>query len=171
MPLYLKQKAGYTYSLQPSFCQYWGILFVGGDLGNAYKTYSHRRKVVKAIVDAIPPEIKWFLHGFAPEFDYPHPFHWAGYTLQTRYTYQLELGVGYATIEKNFGNDTRYDIRKAVGEGCSVGATLAWQRLTDLVDANNQHAKRLLSAADLQTLERLGEFLSEFQIGTGLGSR
>lgn len=165
MPLYLKQKAGYTYSLQPSFCQYWGILFAGGDLGNAYKTYSHRRKVVKAIVDAIPPEIKWFLHGFAPEFDYPHPFHWAGYTLETRYTYQLDLSVGYATIEKNFGNDTRYDIRKALGESCTVRATQESQGLISLVAANNQHAKRLLSDPDVQTLARLAAFL----VASGLG--
>ena len=78
MPIHIKQKAGYSYALQPSFCQFWGIHFAGENLGNAYKTYSHRRKIVKAIVGAIPLDIKWFLYGFAPEFDYPHPFHWEG---------------------------------------------------------------------------------------------
>jgi hypothetical protein len=180
MPLYLKQKGGYTYSLQPSFCQYWGIVFAGGDLGNAYKTYSHRRKVVKAVVDAIPAEIKWFLHGFAPEFDYPHPFHWAGYGLKTRYTYRLDLKAGYEAVEKDFGNDTKYDMRKAVSAGVSVrgsglglGSSLAYNsgecnfslELMRLVKANVAEGKQMLTAPETVTLSRLVDFL----VNAGLG--
>ena len=166
MPLCLKQKAGYTYALQPSFCQYWGILFAGGDLGNDYKTYSHRRKVVKAIVEAIPSEIRWMLYGFAPEFDYPHPFHWAGYTLATRYTYRVDLSPGYAAVEKNFGNDTRYDIRKAAAQGITVrNRSLEWQGLAGLIEANATHGKRLLQAPELETFARLAAFLLASKLG------
>jgi hypothetical protein len=165
MPLYLNQKAGYTYALQPSYCQFWGIIFAGEDLGNDYKTYSHRRKVVKAMVDAIPAHIKWFMYGFAPEFDYPLPFHWAGYTLQSRYTYRLDLTVGYPALEKNFGNDTRYDMRKALSQGFAVHATHEWQRLSGLVQANSIDGKLRLQPAQLETLDRIAPFLLQSQLG------
>ncbi len=167
MPIHPKRKAGYSYALQPSYSQFWGILFAGGSLGNDYKTYSHRRKVVKAMVEAIPKEIKWFRYGFAPEFDYPLPFHWAGYQLQTRYTYRLDLSPGYAAIEKNFGNDTRYDIRKASGLGIKAHAgTQDWQRLVSLTQANAEHGKPLLQPAELETLRRLAAFLLETRLGS-----
>ncbi len=165
MPLYLNQKAGYTYALQPSFCQFWGIIFGGEDLGNDYKTYSHRRKVVKAMIDAIPAQIKWFMYGFAPEFDYPLPFHWAGYTLQSRITYRLDLSVGYAEIERNFGNDTRYDMRKALSQGFAVHATDAWQRLSGLVHANSIEGKLRLQPTQLGTFDRIAPFLLQSQLG------
>jgi hypothetical protein len=176
MPLYLKQKAGYTYSLQPSFCQFWGIAFAGGDTGNAYKTYSHRRKVVKAVVDAVPAEIKWFLHGFAPEFDYPHPFHWAGYALKTRYTYRLDLKAGYEAVEKDFGNDTKYDLRKAVSAGVAVrGLGLSQEHdaggnnfstgLLRLMQANAAEGKQMLTVPETATLRLLVDFL----VHAGLG--
>jgi hypothetical protein len=165
MPLHLKQKAGYTYALQPSFSQHWGVVFAGGELGNAYKTYSHRRKVIKAIVAGIPSEIKWFLYGFAPEFDYPHPFHWDGYTLGTRYTYRLDLSAGYAATEKNFGNDTRYDIRKAIGQKIVVQASDDWQQLDRLIEANQNSGKVLLQGAERETFSRLAPFLLEAGLG------
>jgi hypothetical protein len=165
MPLAPKQKAGYTYALQPSFSQYWGILLADDDLGTAYKTYSHRRKVIKAVVEAIPQTIKWFRYGFAPEFDYPHPFHWAGYALTTRYTYRLDMTAGYAVIKQGFGNDIRYDMRKAAGAGIDVRVAADGNGLLQLVRDNAAHGKQLLQPAEIETLERLTSFLPAAQLG------
>ncbi|HEX2901414.1 MAG TPA: hypothetical protein VHS96_16995, partial [Bacteroidia bacterium] len=105
MPLLIKSKAGFEYALQPSFCQYWGIFFGPDAEAGNYKHFSARRKIVKAALEAVPASIRWFLFGFAPEFDYPHPFHWAGYSLKTRYTYRLDLSLGAAALEKAFDSN------------------------------------------------------------------
>lgn len=165
MPLHLKQKAGYTYALQPSFCQYWGIAFAAGDFGSAAKTYHHRRKVVKAVVEAIPAAIKWFLFGFAPEFDYPHPFHWAGYRLSTRYTYRLDLTEGFADVEQGFDSDLRNDIRKATRSGLVVQVRSSGEGLMELVEANAAVGKQLLTVAESKTLEKLIAFLLSAHLG------
>lgn len=165
MPLHRKQKAGYTYALQPAFSQFWGICMAQEPSANDYKTYSHRRKVVKAVVEAIPADIKWFLQGFAPEFDYPHPFHWAGYSLRTRYTYRLGLEAGYAAVERGFGNDTRYDIRKAVGQHLAVQPSDDVDGLTRLVRANAASGKALLNTDEEALLPTLAKGL----LATGLG--
>jgi hypothetical protein len=165
MPIYVKRKAGYSYSLQPSFCQYWGIFFAPEAETTNYKHFSHERKVIKAILEVIPQEVKWFLHGFAPEFDYPHPFYWEGYQLRTRYTYRLTLSQGFQHIEKGFGSDTRYDIRKAAGAGIQVRETTAWQGLSQLIRENKDHGKVLLTPTEATIFDQLTPFLLQQRLG------
>jgi hypothetical protein len=165
MPLYIKSKGGMEYALQPSFCQYWGIFFApGGEVGN-YKHFSLRRKIVKAVLEVIPKSIRWFLFGFAPEFDYPHPFHWEGYELKTRFTYRLDLSLGNAALEKAFGSDTRYDIRKAAGLGLLVKSSLDGSQLEKLILANHASGKHLLKPAELVVLRTLIPVLVEQHLG------
>lgn len=165
MPLHTKQKASYTYALQPSFSQYWGICLAHEPKGNDYKLFSHRRKVGKAIVEAVPADVRWFLQGFAPEYDYPHPWHWAGYELRTRYTYRLDLAHGFGAVEQGFGSDTRYDVRKAQGAGLSVSEESDTQALMALVRENAASGKVLLKPHEEELLPKLTEML----LGQGLG--
>jgi hypothetical protein len=165
MPFQIRKKMGMVYSLQPSFCQFWGI-FLRPEKGSGnYKSYSEKRKVVKAIVEVIPKEIRWFLYGFAPEFDYPLPFHWWGYSLRSRYSYRIELAQGYPAIEKAYGNDTRYDIRKAQEKGMTVVESQDWQRLLDLVEENASQGKQMLTSTEKKTLAQLAPFLLKSKLG------
>lgn len=164
-PMLIQSKWGFHYALQPAFCQYWGIFFAPEpDTGN-YKHFSLQRKITKAVVEVIPSHIQWYMYGFAPEFDYPHPFHWAGYTLKTRYTYRLNLEAGLDLLEKGFGSDTRYDIRKAVAAGIRVRCTEEWQHLSRLVRENATEGKQLLKPQELHSLERLAPFLLQERLG------
>lgn len=165
MPLHCKQKANYTYALQPSFSQYWGICLAHEPSGTPYKAFSHRRKVGKAMVEAVPADIKWFLQGFPPEYDYPHPWYWAGYALGTRYTYRLDLEQGFGAVEQGFGADTRYDVRKALGAGLSVSETGDIGAMLALVKENANSGKVLLKPHEAELLPRLTEML----LAQGLG--
>ena len=165
MPLLVKSKAGMTYALQPAFCQYWGIFFgPDKDSGN-YKHFSTRKKIVKAALEAIPSSIRWFLNGFAPEFDYPHPFHWAGYALKTRYTYRLNLGIGAAALEKAYDGDTRYDIRKAASNGLDVKTCDDGAELLRLIEANHTSGKFLLKPDEITKLKALIPVLFKEKLG------
>lgn len=159
MPIFPKEKAGFAYALQPAFSQFWGIFFTSDIPANSYKAFSLKRKIVQAVLAAIPTEVKWFLSGFAPEFDYPIPFHWQEYTLQNRYTYRLDLSIGIEAVQKNFGSDTRYDIRKAEKEGIVVQNSTDANGLLKLIAENHDSGKMLLDAAELETLKKLIPYL------------
>lgn len=165
MPILVKRKKGFSYALQPSFSQYWGIFFSADFPEGNYKAFSLKRKVIQAAIAAIPKEIKWFLSGFAPEFDYPLPFQWENFDIRNRYTYRIALDKSIVEIEKNFGNDTRYDIRKAEKEGIRVSENSIGTGLMRLIDENHDSGKILLQEAEKETLVRLIPFL----IDNGLG--
>jgi hypothetical protein len=165
MPLHIKSKGFFRYSLQPSFCQFWGIFFASDGLVSPYKHFSRTRKIVKAVVEALPTGIRWFLHGFAPEFDYPLPFHWAGFQLQTRYTYRIDLRAGFAVAEGGFGNDTKYDIRKASEGGIQVSHGSTCEELIRLAHENHAAGKHLLRPDQSRTLERLTPVLLQHRLG------
>jgi hypothetical protein len=165
MPILVKRKGGVTYSLQPSFCQYWGLFLEPDSKAANHKHFSHVKKIAKAALEVLPKEIKWFLHGFAPEFDYPHPFHWDGYGLKTRYTYHLELTQGFEAVEKGFETDTRYYIRKAAGAGITVRESQDPKGLLQLVAENAAQGKPLLKPQEFSILKQLAPFLIQGKLG------
>ncbi len=165
MPILPKKKVRFTYALQPSFSQFWGIAFTSDIPENTYKAYSLKRKIVQAVIAAIPKEVKWFLNGFAPEFDYPNPFYWKGFSLRNRYTYRLDLSLGIETVQKNFGSDTRYDIRKAEKEGIVVEQATEGSGLLKLIEENHASGKTLLQPAEIETLKRLIPYLIREKLG------
>ncbi|MFN8396892.1 MAG: GNAT family N-acetyltransferase [Bacteroidia bacterium] len=133
--------------------------------GNIGGILSHRRKVGKAIVEAIPADIRWIKGAPALEQDYPHPWHWAGYELKTRYTYRLNLERGFEAVEQGFGSDTRYDVRKAQGAGLSVSEESDIDALMALVRENAASGKLLLKPHEEELLPRLAAMLLEQGLG------
>jgi hypothetical protein len=120
LPLNWRTKGGFNASLQPSFAQCWGLLLAVPPPGNAYTVYSWKRKVVTAAIAGLPAKLHWFVHGFSPEFDYGVPFHWAGYTLHTRYTYRLSLDGTEAQLLAGLQKDRQRYVRQAPDKGPAV---------------------------------------------------
>lgn len=158
MPLQLKRKYGLSYAVQPPFSQHWGVFFAPGEAG-AYKAYSRKRKQLKALIAAIPKEIRLFTYGFAPEFDYALPFHWAGYQLRTRYTYRLALDQPEEALLKGMGSDTRYDLRKAADLEAGLRSARDPQHLLRLVEANADAGKPLLNPTEKALLQPVANYL------------
>ncbi|MCU0345673.1 MAG: GNAT family N-acetyltransferase [Saprospiraceae bacterium] len=159
MPIKVSKKYGIQYVFNPPFCQYVGIFFGEIAKKNATLSYSLKKRLVKAIVEAIPKEIKVFNIKFAPEFDYPLPFHWAGYELQTRYSYWLDNQIDKSVILSNFAQSTRNYINKAIKNGLAAQWTeniepivgLATQRKTYLF--NETLLKNLWETKKCRALE------------------
>lgn len=148
MPLNLKKKGPFTYAVQPPLSQYWGIFVTPNFPTGIYKGYSWKRKVVQAAISAIPKKIKYFLYNFAPEFDYPLPFHWAGYKLQTRYTYQIDLQKDDKTLLGEFAKNTRGDYRKAKDLQPYVRASRDTSALRHLFEEYSRAGKPLIKDAE-----------------------
>ena len=110
MPFILKKKGGITYSTQPIFTQYWGIMFRPAG-ANTAKSFEQKRQWVKLIIKSLPP-IKLFNYNFSPAFDYPLPFFWNGYSVSPRYSNHLALTQTQNELWSNISEKARGHIRK-----------------------------------------------------------
>lgn len=116
MPLRVSKKYGIRYCLQPLLCQYLGVFLANIDLKNE-KAWALKKRLVAAVADAIPHGLKKTVLNLAPEFDYPLPFHWAGYELRTRYTYWLDHNPDKQLLFRQLNERTRTYINKARKSG------------------------------------------------------
>ncbi|MCB0517717.1 MAG: GNAT family N-acetyltransferase [Lewinellaceae bacterium] len=122
MPVRASSKFGISYCLQPWLCQYLGIFFASMELKNE-KAWALKKRLVTAVADTIPQNLKKVVLNFAPEFDYPLPFHWAGYELRTRYTYWLDHNPDKQLLFGNLNERTRTYINKAGRSGLTASNT------------------------------------------------
>jgi hypothetical protein len=119
MPLIQKKKAGMAYSTQPIFTQYWGIMFRPAE-ANTAKAFEQKRQWVKAIIKALPADIRLFNYNFSPAFDYPLPFFWNGYSVSPRYSNHIDLTQTAEQLWSNISEKARGHIRKTEKDGVTV---------------------------------------------------
>lgn len=118
LPFTVKSKGGISYSTQPIFTQYWGIMFRPAE-ANTAKSFEQKRQWVKLILKTLP-EIKLFNYNFSPDFDYPLPFFWDGYTVTPRYSNHISLNQTKEELWSNISEKARGHIRKTEKDGVSV---------------------------------------------------
>jgi len=165
LPLKISRKYGVHYVFNPPLCQYVGIFFGEIEKKNATLTFALKKRLVKAIVEALPSEVKVFNVKFAPEFDYPLPFHWAGYELHTRYSYWLDNHEDKSAIFKNFEERTRTYINKAAKSGLTAHPVENIEGIVSLA------ATRSTYPLDEALLKKLWDALRQQKIGTALEVR
>ena len=171
MPLSKQKKAIYAISTQPLFSQYWGICFAPIGTPNQYKIYSNKQKWAEAILAEIPKELKWVGYGFAPEFDYPLPFHWNGYQLRTRYTYHLDLTVSESELLSRLKGNTRRDIENLAKEGYVLSEEDSADPLLKLMEENRNSGKTILGPSHEPVCQGLTAFLKDNSLGGVLALR
>ncbi len=110
LPFVLSSRFGIGRSLQPRFTQYWGVCFAPRD-GSHYDTYSRKKEIQEQLLLALPP-VQQVIWQFSPYFDYPLPWHWSGFSLQLRYTYQVQL-----TQEKLILAEAAPSLRRKLRQG------------------------------------------------------
>lgn len=165
LPLKISKKHGIHYVFNPPLCQYVGLFFGEIEKKNATLTFALKKRLVKALVEAIPSEVKVFNLKFSPEFDYPLPFHWAGYELHSRYSYWLDNQEDKSLLFKNFEERTRTYINKAVKTGLTVQPVENIEAIIGL--ATNRGAYPL----DEALLKKLWDALRQQKTGTALEVR
>jgi hypothetical protein len=165
LPFKVSSKYGISYVFNPPFCQYVGLFF--GEMAgkNATQEFTLKKKLVKAALGALPSAIKVFDVKFAPEFDYPLPFHWAGYELRTRYSYWLDNQVDKQALFKNFEERTRTYINKAVKSGLVATPVESVDAILSLAQKKDSYA------VDTGLLKKLWATLRQQQTGTALEIR
>jgi len=166
MPLPLSQKVGINYALQAPFAQYSGVLF-RPQIGKQLTQWNNKKRWCEFIVQHIPTSIKLFKFNFAPQFDYPLPFHWNGYQLEAKYTYWLSLEPTAKEIEQGFAKSVRQAIRKSKQEGLVL---VEAENIDDLLRFSLQQ-KKFLPDSQYQKLPELWQALKERDKGMVLEVR
>lgn len=165
MPLKISKKYGIAYVFNPPFCQYVGIFFGQVEKKNATLTFALKKRLVKAIVEVLPTEMKVFNVKFAPEFDYPLPFYWADFELNARYSYWLDNQQDKSVIFKNFEERTRTYINKAVKSKLAVQSVEDIDAIVGLATERNNYP------FDAPLLKKLWAALRQQKIGVALEVR
>lgn len=119
MPFCQQKKMGVSFALQPLIAQHWGIFLADIAFKNDYEAFSMYRKVVSAVIEKFP-KIAVFRYHFSPFFPYPIPFHQAGYTLRTRYTYHLSLSKTEKELWENLASPLQRQIKKTQKQSFTV---------------------------------------------------
>jgi hypothetical protein len=164
MPLRASKKYGIHYCFQPALSQYGGIFFREMD-GKTEKVLALKKKLVTAVVEALPKNLKRFVVNFAPEFDYPLPFHWAGFGLHTRYTYWLENQADKKVMFRNFNERTRTYINKANKSGLVAKGI---SDISQIIELSKNHDSYSI---DYQLLSRLWEAMKRHGAGRAVEVR
>lgn len=107
LPLTTSSKFSIKYAAQPILAKYLGLMFGNGGDKTVYNEYHYKSKFAKLIIDHIPVSIRYFSYNFSPAFDYPVPFHWAGFVLEPKYTYYLDISKSCEEIRSHFKNSLR----------------------------------------------------------------
>ena len=121
-----------TYA-NPMLDKYLGVLF--GDIkGKHQKVISKKIRYMEKLVDKIK-SLKSFDYYFHPNFDNWIPFHWKGFTQQTRYTYRINLFEKSADrIFNDFHGNLRNDIKYAQKNGVKIKTNIPFDDLYMLVN-------------------------------------
>lgn len=165
LPFKVSRKYGISYIFNPSFCQYVGLFWREMNVKNATQEFALKKKLVKAAIEALPKGIQVFDVKFSPEFDYPLPFHWAGYELCSRYSYWLENQEDKSAIFKNFEERTRTYINKAVKSGLVATPVEEVEAILALAQKKDSYA------LEAGLLKKLWAALRQQKTGTALEVR
>ncbi len=159
MPYLIKRKWGISYALQPIMAKYWGIIIQNKEYQNAYKSLSFKKKVINAVIEAIPNNLSYVNYNFHPEFDYPLPFYWKSYRLTTSYTYILDAyDLEEQELFNTYSPELKNSIRTAQKKEIKIIEDSSAQALIGVLDQNKKDGKTIYESSQYQTLEEVLQY-------------
>ena len=166
VPFVVTRRWGITNVAQPTFAQYWGICFRNRAFNHLYQQLSWKRRIVLAIADYFQ-KYDLFTQNFSPCFNYPIPFHWHGYQIHTRYTYQLGLEQEEAQLYEGLAAPLRRQIQKAQRNNLNIMEERSPASLLSLIRANEMKGNLILgkNMTNYQRLKKLSNWLVEEERG------
>lgn len=116
MPLGICRKFGVSYALQPSFCQYLGVLFAPFE-GKIHRITHRKREVLQALLRGVPRNLRYWSYNFSPAFDYFLPFVRRQCTITPRINHRLDLDRPLNNIAADFSSSVTNHLKKARQSG------------------------------------------------------
>lgn len=147
MPLPVRKKGLFLTCRQPIFAQQQGLLFAP-DLGkNTYEVFSKKKKIVQEVIEQLE-EFEWTEINFGVHFDYALPFYNAGYRLESRFTYHIDLRKSEIELQQEFASPLLRQIRKAEESEFQLSVTNDALELMKLIRLQGQAGKDLIQGKE-----------------------
>lgn len=146
MPFSLNKRWRFLSLPQPLYSQYWGIYFRPFS-ESPRKVLTLQKEWIQLIVEQWEP-IHLIVQNFSPAFTYPMPFHWAGCSIHTRYTYHLDLQPSVEELEKQMSGNHRRSIRQALKQGYHIHQQGSPETLANLMAINRQQGHDIVGPGD-----------------------
>lgn len=156
MPLYISQRSLIKYSLQPILAKYWGVLFIQRPFNDTYKEYAWKKKVLDAIISALPANLAKTIIYFHPSFDYGLPFSQNGFSLGTRYTYKLDL-EGTDDLKKGYAAAVNQKVNKAKKAGYETRIEPSIEAVMNLIAKNAKQGRSVLAPSYFSAFRKLAK--------------
>lgn len=158
LPFLPTSKFGFRRSLQPRFSQFWGVCFLP-ESKTSYESLSRK----KAILDTLIPElaeIQQIIWHFSPAFEYPLPFFWNKFSLENRYTFQLDLSIPKESIHASMASTIRRYLRK--GSSLNVEESTDPDILLRLLRLQQKNGHEIIGSNDKDwgTVSKLIQYLT-----------
>lgn len=166
MPFILNKKGPFSFLPQGPLSQYWGVLFKE-EKGSSYQLQSRYTKIIQLLAEEIGP-IHLINFNLSPDFPYLLPFHWEGFEIRPRFSFQLDLNQEEESLYKQLESSHKRQIRKSEKHNHRLKASPSFQDLEDLFRLN-QASGNDLSAGDPRILPLLKK-IHTYLITSGRGS-
>lgn len=111
--------------------------------------------------------IHLFAMNFSPAFEYPIPFHWAGYEIHTRYTYHLDLSLSLTELKQGLSSNHKRKLKQAQKAGLERQSVKRSEHLLRLMARNREQGHDIVGAGDAsyEMLKKLTAYLLQSQQG------
>jgi len=121
-----------TYS-NPMLDKYLGVIFSEKQVCVSQKVVSKQFVVIELLITELE-KYKSFDYYFHPNFKNWTPFHWNGFTQQTRYTYRIDLGVDLESIKSKFHTNTKRNIKNAIKNNVRVETKIDFESFYQIIN-------------------------------------
>lgn len=165
MPLSISSKWGIKLAYTPFFAQSWGPMLGAHGL-EGERRYAHERACLEALAQALRSHVARTGVQAHPSLRYAAPFAWAGFRLETRYTWQLHLNQPEETLWQAMASSHQRQVKKAQKNGFAFRAVEP-QQLADLAALNARSGHPIWSGGEATTAMflRLAHWLSAHRKG------
>lgn len=159
IPFVAKQKFGLKYSLQPLFCQYWGVFFAPDD-GTAYQRLSQHRKCLEMLLP-IFESFRLVKYRLSPDSEYLLPFHWNRFKLAPRFTYMLDISPSVEFLQSQLASSLKRQIKKQEKFKLKIESATDENALIDLIEKQQAAGHDILGGAKngIPLLKKLIKYL------------
>jgi hypothetical protein len=165
MPLSISAKWGMKLAYTPFFAQSWGPMLGTHGL-EGERRYAHERACLEALAQALRAYVTRAGVQAHPSLRYAAPFAWAGFRLETRYTWQLNLHQPEETLWQSMASAHQRQVKKAQKNGFAFRA-IEPQHLADLAALNARSGHPIWSGGEATTAMFLR--LAQWLVAEGKG--
>jgi hypothetical protein len=140
-PLFFQKKgpARMVFSPPPHAALFYlGPVFLGFDTLPQKKREYHYKELIQSAENFMQNELKanYCSISLSPALKDPRPFEWAGYTIEPRYDYVIDLSIGPESLLQSLDKNQRQNLNRSKKRGLSVelGGQKEFETILDLMD-------------------------------------